>query len=159
MTINPDYEVSSEGCVRHWRIPYASLENATPIETEACEVLGTAGLQLTGTVLSIDAVRLQAIVDFTPSMVYRHLVRTVITYNPGVAENGWNTIDIGDVVYYDPSVSMPAFVYLSLSPLATTGVANPIFGWIVPADENDVFPKAAGNAGNTWECAVMQHGA
>jgi len=159
MTINPNYEVSSEGCVRHWEIPYASLENNPPDATEACEVLGTAGLQVTGTVLTIDAGTSIAIVDFTPGMVYRHNLRTVLTYNPGVAELTWGTVDIGDPVYYDGSASMPANTYLSLSPLNTGGTANALFGWVVPADDNDVFPKAAGVAGNTWEQAIMQHGA
>jgi len=159
MTINPNYEVSSEGCVRHWEIPYASLTHNTPEATHVAQVVGTVGLQMAGTVLTIDAGLSVAIVDFTPGMVYRHNVRTVLTYNPGVAENGWTTVDIGDVVYYDGSASMPVDTFLSLSPLNTGGTANSVFGWVVPADENDTFPKAAGVSGNTWECAVMQHGA
>jgi hypothetical protein len=158
MTINSNYEVSSEGAVRHWEIPYASLVNATPTETEAAEVLGTAGSQLNGTVLTIDATDSIAVIDFTPGMVYRHNVRTVLTYNGGV-ENTWGTLDIGDAVYYDDSATMPAGCYLSTSPLNNLGTANTLFGWVVPADENDTFPKAAGAAGNTWEQAVMQHGA
>lgn len=159
MTINPDYEVSSEGAVRHWgKIPYASLENAVPTETQAAELVGTDGLQVCGTILTLDAARSLAVIDFTCSMVYRHNVRTVTTYNAAV-ESAWATIDIGDVVYYDNSATMPANTFLSLSALNNLGQANSVFGYVVPADENDTFPKAAGAAGNTWEQAVMQRGA
>lgn len=157
-SINTDYEVSSEGAVRHWEIPFASLSDTTPTATKPAMVTGTAGSQLTGTILTVDNTDSIAVVDFTPSMVYRHEVRTVLTYAAGV-EASWGTLDIGDAVYYDNSATMPAGVYLSTSPLNNAGTANPLFGWIVPADENDTFPKDAGAAGNTWECAVMQHGA
>jgi len=158
MTVNQNYEVSSEGAVRHWEIPYASLENATPIATEACEVVGTDGLQVCGTVLIADATDSVAIVDFTAGMIYRHNIRTVTTYNMG-AESAWATIDIGDVVYYDNSGTMPANCFLSLAATNAAAQANSIFGYVVPADETDTFPKAAGAAGNTWEQAVMQRGA
>jgi hypothetical protein len=119
---------------------------------------------MTGTVLTIDAVNSIAVVDFTHSMVYRHDVRTVLTYNPGVAELTWQALNIGDVVYYDSSATMPAGVYLSVSPLNTDTTANAIFGHIVPAPsgfDTDAasFPLAAGVAGNTHRVAVMQEGA
>jgi hypothetical protein len=159
MTINPNYEVASEGGVRHWgKIPYASLENITPTETQPFEIVGTDGLQVTGTILTIDATRSLIVGDMTASMVYRHFIRNVITYNGG-AEQNFATIDIGDVVYYDNSVTMPANCFLSLSPLNNLGQANSIFGWVVPADSSDTFPKGAAQAGSTWEQAVMQHGA
>lgn len=160
MPINPDYECSSEGGVRHWgKIPYASLENNPPTETQACELVGQDGFQTTGTVLTIDAVRSLAVVDFTSGMVYRHNVRNVTGYGGGF-ENAWATIDIGDVVYYDNSATMPANCFLSLANANNLAQANSRFGWIVPADENDTaYPKGAGNVGSTWENAVMQHGA
>jgi len=162
-----DYEVSSEGAVRHWEIPYARLEDATPTPTSAaCVTSAVAGTEMTGTVLTIDATNSIAVIDFTHSMVYRHDVRTVLTYNPGVAELTWQALNIGDVVYYDGSASMPAGVYLSVSPLNTGGTANPIFGHIVPAPSTTgfdtdaaLFPLAAGVAGNTHRVAVMQEGA
>jgi hypothetical protein len=156
--IHDDYEVSSEGAVRHWEIPYASLSDATPTPTNPAMVNGTAGLQLTGTILTIDAVRSVAILDLTPSMVYQHEVRTVTTY-AGAVETVWAAIAIGLPVYYDNSATMPAGCYLSLAAANNLGVANPLFGWVVPADETDTFPKAAGAAGNTWDQAVTQHGA
>jgi len=157
--VHDDYEVSSEGAVRHWEIPYASLSDATPTPTNPAMVLGTAGLQLTGTILTIDANTSVAVIDFTSSMVYRHQLRTVSGYNVGVGENAWTAITIGLPVYYDNSASMPAGCYLSLCATNIAGAANPLFGWVVPANDTDVFPKAAGAAGNTWAQAVMQHGA
>jgi hypothetical protein len=172
-TVHEDYEVSSEGCVRHWEIPYARLHDATPTPTNAACVTGrVAGAELCGTILTIDAVRSFAIVDFTCSAVYKHDVRTVLTYVGGVggAEASWGTLSIGDPVYYDPSTVMPAGVYLSTAPaddnLGAGNAATSLFGWIVPAPSTTGFdtdaaeyPKAAGNAGNTWRCAIMQRGA
>jgi len=161
--INSDYEVSSEGAVRHWEIPYARLEDATPTATNPAAVIDDAaapgtGLQLTGTILTVDATDSIAIIDFTASMVYLQAVRTVNTY-AGEAESAWGIIYVGSPVYYDRSATMPAGVYLSLAAADNLAVANPLFGFVVPANETDTFGKAAGVAGNTWDCAVMQVGA
>lgn len=155
-----DYEVSSEGGVRHWEIPYARLEDATPTISNPAEVLGTDGFQLTGTILVVDAVLSVATIDFTSSMVYHQPVRTATTYAQAV-ESAWATLDVGDPVYYDNSATMPVGVYLSLAAANNLGQANSLFGWIVPHSDADaaLFPLAAGNAGNTWDVAVMQHGA
>ena len=161
MPIQDNYEASSDGAERNWEIPYTRCTVNPPIPTEPMMVTGLPlGSQLTGTTLTVDAVAAVAIVDFTPTKVYYHDVRTVITYNPGVAENGWRALNIGDVVYYDNSASMPAGVRLSTSPLNTAGAANPVFGWIVPTDPVDMalYAKAAGGSGNTWRCGVMQKG-
>ena len=161
MTINPDYEVSSEGAVRHWEIPYARLENATPIETEAAAVLSLLpGTQLTGTVLTIDAALSVAVIDFTCSMVYRHTVRNVLTYAANV-EATWGPINIGDPIYYDRSATMPATVYLSTSPLDNLGGANALFGHAVPTDIPNMalFPYGAALVASTHEIGVMQIGA
>ena len=67
-TVHSDYEVSSEGAVRHWEIPYARLTDATPTPTNAAEVISAVvGSELTGTILTIDAVRSFAVIDFTHS--------------------------------------------------------------------------------------------
>lgn len=153
-----DYEVSSEGAVRHWEIPYASLEDATPTATNPALVSITAGIGLTGTILTVDATNSVAVIDFTSSMVYKHNVRTVSTYGGGV-ETGWAAINIGTPIYYDGSATMPAGSYLSLAALDNTGAANTLFGWAVPEDDTDTFPKAAGAAGNTHRQAVIQRGA
>ncbi len=159
--IRHDYEVSSEGAVRHWEIPYARLEDVTPTVSFPAAVLSVLpGTQLTGTILSVDAGDSVAVIDFTCSMVYWQDVRNVLTYNVGVAELTWGPINIGDPVYYDRSASMPVGVYLSTSPLDLTGAANPLFGHVVPRSDADMalFPKG-GVTASTQECAVMQIGA
>lgn len=174
-TVHSDYEVSSEGAVRHWEIPYARLRDTTPTPTNAAEVIGLLmGANLCGTILTIDpAPRSMAVIDFTCSMVYRHDVRTVLTYAGGAngAEASWGDLNIGDPVYYDYSTAMPAGVYLSTAPANNTpgGVgpsANTLYGWIVPAPsptgwdtDAALFPRLAGASGNTWRVAVMQRGA
>lgn len=173
-TVHEDYEVSSEGAVRHWTFPYARLTDTTPTPTNAARVTGLlAGAQLQGTILTIDATRSQAVIDVTCSMVYMHDVRTVLTYAGGAngAEASWGALNIGDPVYYDNSTAMPAGVYLSTAPTNNTpgGVgptANTLFGWIVAAPSTTGFdtdsasyPKAAGTSGNTHRVAVMQRGA
>lgn len=155
-----DYEVSSEGAVRHWDIPYARLEDATPTPSNPAAVLSvTPGTQLCGTILTVDAVASIAVIDFTCSMVYRQAVRNVLTYNVG-AEATWGAINIGDPIYYDRSATMPAGVYLSTSPLDVLGAANPLFGYVMAWDDADIasFPKA-GVVASTNDCAVMQRGA
>jgi hypothetical protein len=164
-TVHSDYEVSSEGAVRHWEIPYARLTDATPTPTNPAEVISAVvGSELTGTILTIDATTSFAVIDFTHSMVYRQDVRTVSTYKGG-NESAWQALNIGDTVYFDSSAALMALgVYLSVSPLDSAGVASPIFGHIVPAPlgfDTDAasFPLAAGVAGNTHRVAVMQEGA
>jgi len=160
MTIRHDYEVSSEGAVRHWEIPYARLEHITPDPTEPAAVLSLLpGTQLTGTVLTIDAVNSIAVIDFTCSMVYSQLVRNVLTYVGGPAEGTWGPINIGDPIYYDRSALMVALgVRLSTSPADQGAGANPLFGFAVPAHDNDAFPKG-GITASIQTVAVMQIGA
>jgi len=158
--IRHDYEVSSEGAVRHWEIPYARLEDTTPTVSLPAKVTCiTAGLEVTGTILSIDADESVAVIDFTCSMVYWHEVRNVLTYS-AEAESTFGAINIGDTIYYDGSATMPAGVYLSTSPLNNLGAANPIFGRVVPRNDTDMalYPKG-GVTASTQECAVMQVGA
>lgn len=176
-TVHSDYEVSSEGAVRHWEIPYPRLHDQTPTPTNAACVTGLiAGQELCGTILTIDpgptAATSFAVIDFTPSMVYLHDVRTVLTYvgGGGGAEATWGPLNIGDPVFYDASTTMVALgIYLSTSPLENNAgaTANSLFGWIVPAPgaapgfdtDAALFPLAAGVAGNTHRVAVMQKGA
>lgn len=160
--IHNDYEVSSEGAVRHWSFPYARLTDVTPTPSNPAQVTSLlAGTTLTGTILTVDAVNSVAVIDVTSSMVYRQTVRNVLTYNPGVAELTWGPINIGDPIYYDASASMPVGTYLSTSPLNTGGTANTLFGFAVPMDDVDMalFPKGAALVGTTQTVGVMQIGA
>ena len=162
--IRDDYQVSSEGAVRHWEIPYARLEDITPTPSFPAAVAddaappGTGLPQLCGTILTIDATESVAVIDFTCSMVYMHNVRNVTTYGTAV-ETVWAAMDIGYIVYYDRS-ALVAGVYLSLAAADNAAVANPKFGWIVPWSDADAanYPKGGGTA-STQECAVMQMGA
>ena len=159
--VNEEYEGSSEGAVRHWEIPYARLEDTTPTPSNPAAVLavGSDENQVCGTILSIDPGTSVAVLDFTASMVYRQLVRNVLTYVEE-AESTFGAINIGDELYYDRSATMPAGVYLSTSPLDNLGAANPKFGHVVPLTNADriLYPKGAGTA-STQTCCVMQRGA
>lgn len=160
MTIQSDYEVSSEGAVRHWEIPYSRLDDITPTESYPAQVTSLlAGTNLCGTILTIDADDSMAVIDFTCSMVYRQSVRNVLTYTTA-AEATWGAINIGDPIYYDGSGTMPANCYLSTSPLDSAGAANALFGFAVPWSDADAanYPKG-GAAASTQSCAVMQRGA
>ena len=157
MPVGNDYEISSEGAVRHWEVPYARMTDATPSVGNPAEMTAlTAGTEVGGTVLAIDAVVSRAVVDFTCSMIYKHKVRNVRTYS-GAAENTWGVIDVGNRVYYDNSVTMPADVYLSTSPLDNLGVANSLFGTI--AFSNQVTLPTTTATAATEEVPVMQRGA
>ncbi len=161
MTINRDYEVSSEGAVRHWEFTFARLEHNTPEATHPFAVLSLIpGTQVTGTVLTVDDDNDVIIGDVTHSMVYRHNVRNVRTYNMG-AEATFGTILEGDPIFYDRSATMPAGTLLSTSPLDSTGAANPLFGHAVldPDLALTQFPKGAATATTVTDVAVMQEGA
>jgi len=157
--IRHDYECYSREpwCVP---IPYARLTDTTPTESLPAEVTSlVAGTQLTGTIISIDAADEVAELDVRCGTVYYHEVRNVRTYS-GAAENTWGVIDVGDSVYYDNSATMPAGVYLSTSPLDNLGVANTLFGTVVPCNDADRanYPTTTATA-STEECGVCQRGA
>lgn len=157
MPVGNDYEISSEGAVRHWEVSYARMTDATPTVGNPAELTAlTAGTEVGGTVLAIDANVSRAVVDMTSSMVYKHKVRNVRTYS-GAAENTWGVIDEGNRVYYDNSATMPADVYLSTSPLDNLGVANSLFGTIVFSNQV-TLPTTTATAA-TEELPVMQRGA
>ena len=157
MPVGNDYEISSEGAVRHWEVPYARMTDATPSVGNPAEMTAlTAGTEVGGTVLAIDAVVSRAVVDVTCGMVYKNYVRNVRTYNAGVAELTWGVIDVGHRVYYDNSASMPAGVYLSTSPLDFTGAANSLFGTVVFSNQV-TLPTTTATAA-TEEIPIMQRG-
>ena len=165
-TILNDYEVSSEGAVRHWEIPITRLDTvgtvaaaaANSIPGKACAVQSdTNGIQLTGTILTQDTSGTdRVVVDFTCSMVYKHFVRNVTTYTD-TAESAWAAINIGDEVYYDRT-NLNA--RLTTAPDDSGTNANPLFGFVVPWSDADAdnYPKGGATA-STQTCAVMQVGA
>ena len=139
-------------------IPYARLTDTTPTPSLPAEVTSLLpGTQLTGTIISIDASDSVAEIDIRAGTVY-HEVRNVLTYS-GAVENTWGVINIGDAVYYDNSATMPAGVYLSTSPLDNLGVANTLFGHVVPCNDADRanYPTSPATAA-TEECGVAQIG-
>lgn len=154
-TIRQNYEVSSEGAVRHWEFTKTRLEDTTPVKGQPFALLSlTAGKQLCGTVLVSDTGDTKIVGDVTHSMVYWQEVRNVRTYS-GAAENTWGAINEGDRIYYDRSSTMPAGVKLSTSPLDKDGGENPMFGYAVLRDDDDTLPKGSTTA-STQEVAVLQ---
>jgi hypothetical protein len=166
MAIHNDYERSSEGAVRHWEFPYARLENVTPLPSEPFAVLSLLpGTQLTGVVLTIDAVNTIIVGDVTCSMVTLQNIRNVLTY-AGNVEATWGPINIGDPIYYDRSATMPADCFLSTSPADNVAGANALFGFAVPGPlaanwDTDIasFPYGAALVASTQRLCVMQVGA
>lgn len=158
--INHNYEHSS-GPVFTICVPYARLTDATPTESNPCQLTSLlAGTSLCGTVMTIDASDSVAIVNVAPGFIGNWEVRNVLTYNPGVAELTWGAINVGDLVYYDASASMPAGVYLSTSPLNTGGTANTVFGAIatITSEAAALYPLG-GITASTQDCQVAQRGA
>jgi hypothetical protein len=169
-TVHSDYEVASEGAIRHWEVPYADLSNITPVPSNPALVTGRIpGADLPGTILTIDAINAMAEVDFTSGMVYRLDVIDIAGYAGGGAANAWLALNIGDPVYYDASAPVFALgAFLSLSPLESlTGFANTRFGWIVPGPlaggfDTDAasFPQGTGLTPSVLHrVCVMQRGA
>lgn len=157
--VNNDYEHSS-GPVWPIAVPYARLTDATPTPSNPCELTSLlAGTQLCGTILSIDAGDSIAIVNVAPGFIGNWEVRNVLTYVAAV-EATWGAINVGDLVYYDNSATMPAGVYLSTSPLDNTGAANTLFGVIacITSEAAALYPLG-GVTASTQDCQVMQRGA
>lgn len=161
-TTTYDYEVSSEsGRERHVRIPYASLEDATPTLHDPFQVANAGdGLGLNGTVITLDAVDSVIIGNVAEGAVYLHNVRNVRTYTSGpVAEATWAAIVVGMRVYYDTEQDTLNGVKLSLAPLQSDGTTpNDPFGWIVMDQDEDSsdFGKGTSQVGSTHACAVLQ---
>jgi len=158
--INHNYQHSS-GPEFTICVPYARLTDATPTESNPCQLTSLlAGTSLCGTVKTIDASDSVAIVNVAPGFIGNWEVRNVLTYNPGVAELTWGAINVGDLVYYDASASMPAGVYLSTSPLNTGATANTLFGVIatITSEAAALYPLG-GVTASTQDCQVMQRGA
>jgi hypothetical protein len=167
-TILNDYEVASEGAVRHWEIPIvgrldtvggAAASSTNSVPSRACAVIGdTPGVQLTGTILSQDTSGTdRVVVDFTAGMVYKHQVRNVTAYEQA-AESTWAAINIGDQVYYDRTNTNAR---LSTTATDSGGVnPNPLFGFVVPWSNADManYPKG-GITASTQTCAIIQVGA
>jgi len=153
------YEHSS-GPVHTIAVPYARLTDATPTASNPCELTSLlAGTQLCGTIMTVDAGDSIAVVNVAPGFIGNWEVRNVLTYAAAV-EATWAAINVGDLVYYDNSATMPAGVYLSTSPLDNTGAANTLFGYIatITSEAAALYPLG-GITASTQNCQVMQRGA
>jgi hypothetical protein len=154
-----NYEHSS-GPVFTIAVPYARLTDVTPTPGNPCELTSLlAGTQLCGTIMTVDAGDSIAIVNVAPCFIGNWEVRNVLTYAAAV-EATWGAINVGDLVYYDNSATMPAGVYLSTSPLDNLGVANTLFGVIatITSEAAALYPLG-GITASTQDCQVMQRGA
>ena len=147
--VRQDYElIAPEGFV-NITVPYARLADATPNPGNPNALLSdNAGKQLVCMVLAVDSARSLATIQIPGAIGYKVQVRNVKTYSAG-AEATFQSIGIGDEIYYDRSATMPAGVSLSTSPLDSTGAANPLYGYAVPIDsETDLplYPKGTTSA-------------
>jgi len=160
-TTTHDYEQSSEsGRERHVLIPYARQTDATPTLHDPVEAIGLiAGLTVTGTNITLDAVHSTSVVNVADGAVYRHGVRNCTAYAGGGAENAWAVINVGDPVFYDAEQDALTGNKLSMSPLTSAGADNTLFGHVIMEQDEDAddFPKTDGlTPGDAVVCAVMQ---
>ncbi len=162
-TTTAGYKQSSEANrERMIKIPWSRQADATPTVHDPVQVTGLLpGAQMTGTSITLDAVRETSMLNVDLGATFRHNVRTVSGYDGGNAENAWTALNIGDPVYYDPTSDANNGIKLSVSPLqGDSSTANPRFGTIgmMQNEDEDDFAKAAGASGNTHLCAVIQAG-
>ena len=116
----------------------------------------TNGKQLVGFVLATDDARSLATIQVPGAIAYKVQARNVKTYS-GAVEATFQSIQIGDEIYYDRSSTMPAGVSLSTSPNDKDAAANPLFGYAVPLDsETDLplYPKGTTSA-STQDIGVL----
>jgi len=154
------YEQSSEaGRERHVKIPYARLKDTTPtIGDPACVTSVIVGMEITGTVITINATNEEAIINFSEGAIYRHNVRNVLTYNdvgPPQTEATWGLINIGDPVFYDEmaDTNTAGVCKLSTAPFeaGVPAVPNPRFGTIVMMQDEDADDFGAEGKGSAQE--------
>jgi len=157
-----NYEISSDDQGNHWIVPVARLENAAILgPVLAADHAPTAvlsllpGTQQIGTILSSENIGIvpTVVVDMHHNQVFKHWVRNVTAY-AGNVENAFAVINIGDSIYYDRSITMPAGVYLSTAPTDRLGVANPLFGYAM-FTYTETMPTTIATA-NTAAIAVQQ---
>ena len=161
-TTTYNYEQSSEsGRERHIRVPYARQTDVTPTLHDPVQVTGLiAGLMITGTNITLDAINSESVVNVADGAIYRHGVRNVLTYTAGpVAEATWGPINIGDPVYYDAEQDALTGNKLSTAVQQSDGAtANTLFGHVLMMQDEDAddFEKGAAQVASQHLCAVMQ---
>lgn len=126
-----------------------------------------AAVQQVGAVMSIENNLVE--LNIAHGFICRQFVANILTYNAGVAATWAANYNVGMPVYVDDSAEMSAGVTLSLSPLNSAGSANPLAGFIVPAQDeyddslfgggnSDAYPKAGNNAATveTLVCVMLK---
>jgi hypothetical protein len=153
-----DYEHSS-GPMLPFVVPYARLHDTTPTESNPCRVTSLlAGTMFCGALITCDAGDSIAVVNGAPGAVYNWPVRNVLTYAAAV-EATWGAINVGDLIYYDDSATMPAGVFLSTSPLNNLGTANTRMGVVLPkVSELAALYPLGGVTASTQTCQVAING-
>ena len=158
-----DYEQSSEsGRERHIILPYARLKDVTPTIADPFALTALVpGMEICGTVITLNAINSTIIGNIAEGAIYRHNVRNVRTYNGAGAEATWGAINIGDPVYYDVTAdaNTVGVCKLSTSPLmGDAATANPRFGTIVMLQDQVAsdFPTVATALSDVY--AVLQTG-
>jgi len=121
--------------------------------------------QITGTILTVDNEETGLVkINTAKDAEYFHQVRNVLTYSAEL-ENTFAQLNFGMKVYYDRSSTMPAGVFLSLSPLDKDGNSNPFFGHVVWADteypdpfqgDRDPYPVGSAVSGVTHTDIVIR---
>jgi hypothetical protein len=109
---------------------------------------------LTGVVLTYDADATQAVVDVCPSRIVRSYVSNILTYAQGAPATWEAAPALGQPVYVDDSDDLGAGTTLSMAAANTTGVNNPLAGWLFycqdeyadsgvgGANATDAFPRS-----------------
>lgn len=90
-------------------------------------------------------------VNVAPGFISRQYVANILTYNGGNAATWAAAYNVGMPVYIDDSAPMSSGVTLSLSPLNSAGSANPLAGYLVPAQDEYLDNVVGGaNATDPW---------
>jgi len=104
------------------------------------------GNNLTGVVLTYNALGDLAQVNIAEGFITRQWVANILTYNGGNPATWAAAFNIGAPVYIDDSADLSAGCNLSLSPLNSAGSANPFFGYLIYA-QDEYVDHGVGGAG------------
>ena len=158
------YEQSSEaGRERHILMPQTRQKDVSPtIADPLCVTSRIVGMEICGTVITVQAGRDTTVNNFAEGAIYIHYVLNVTVWdaNDTLAGATFAAINIGDPVFYDEQADALGDGKLSTAQYMANGTTpKPRFGTIVMLQDECADDFAKGDATQSFElCAILQAG-
>ena len=160
------YEQSSEsGRERHLLVPQTRLKDTGPtLGDPACVTSLIVGMEVCGTVITVNATNDTAVVNVAEGAIYIHYVYNLEDWDSdgSIVAAAYAAINVGDPVFYDQEADTLGHGKLTIAQyLADNATPKPRFGTVVMLQDESAsdFPKPAeGAAADYYLCAILQTG-